>query len=479
MSRADLAYPIAVGLAEGGWVTVLYLLVDAVARVDAPFGLPLFALVAGATCLLADRLDRLSASRLAIIVGLLIGGAVGGLLLAALASLAAGRLDPTGLLTGDPGSALLGLAALRGFIRAGAIREPTQATRPWFVGLVGLSCAWVFGGALSEPMRSTFQEAAVIPTLAFVIGALGSAGLARSALAASDAGIDPRLNRAWLVVLVGLTVALGLAALPTGVGLERLMAAFIAGPLALPLLIVTALIARIMVPSRKGVLRRTAAFTLGPLIVLVGLALISLLLPTRGSTPQPEQQGGVGGIVTEPTSPVFDLVLVGVTVAVVVGVLLFLARAWRRNVGPSGREGGVERHDHGLPRSEAEGAGGPGLGARLRRLTRRGRPGDAVSAYLAALRLLEPDVELRREPAETPAAHSHRLREAGAGTLELDLLAADFELARWAARRISPAEDRRAVRRWERLRGLRASPESRLGTGRAKGPGRPASPAEG
>lgn len=451
MSRADLAYPIAVGLAEGGWVTVLYLLVDAVARIEPPLGLPLFALTAGATCLLADRLDRWSDSRLAIIVALLVGGALGGLLLAAIATLVAGRLDPTGLLTGDPGAALLGMAALRGFVRAGAIGEPTQATRPWFVGLVGLSCAWVFGGALSEPMRSTFREAAVIPTLAFVIGALGSAGLARSALATSDAGIDPRLNRAWLVVLVGLTVALGLAALPTGIGLERLMAAFIAWPLALPLIIVGALIARILVPSRKGVLRRTAAFTLGPLIVLVGLALISVLLPTPGSTPQLEDRGGVGGVVTEPTSPVFDLFLAGAAFALVVGVLLFLARAWRRNLGPTGPRSGIERHDRGS-RADAEEAGGPGLAVRLRRLTRRGRPGDAVGAYLAALRVLEPHEALRRESTETPAAHSRRLREAGAGALELDLLAADFQLARWAGRRISPAEDHRAIRRWERFR---------------------------
>ena len=46
MSRASLAYPIAVGLAEGGWLTVLYLLVDAVARVHPPLGLAVFAVSA-------------------------------------------------------------------------------------------------------------------------------------------------------------------------------------------------------------------------------------------------------------------------------------------------------------------------------------------------------------------------------------------------------------------------------------------------
>jgi hypothetical protein len=38
------------------------------------------------------------------------------------------------------------------------------------------------------------------------------------------------------------------------------------------------------------------------------------------------------------------------------------------------------------------------------------------------------------------------------GTLELDLLAADFQLARWGGRRLSGAEDRRAIGRWERFR---------------------------
>ena len=93
MSRADLVYPVAVGLAEGGWVTVLYLLVDAVARVDPGLGPLVFMVVAGGTCLLAGRLDRLTASRLTIIVGLLAGGAVAGMVLSggALAAIAGSR----------------------------------------------------------------------------------------------------------------------------------------------------------------------------------------------------------------------------------------------------------------------------------------------------------------------------------------------------------------------------------------------------
>lgn len=457
MSRVDVAYPIAVGLAEGGWVAVLYLLVDAVARVDAPFGLPLFAVVAGAGCVLADRLDQLSTSRLAVIVGLLVGGGLVGLVLTAGRLIAAGSIDPGAVPADDPGAALIGLAALRGFIRAGAIRDPGEAARPLFVGLIGLSFAWVFGGALTEPMRSTFGAAAVVPTLGFVVGGLTAAGLARSALAASETGFDPGANRSWLVVLVGSATALGLAALPVGVGLERLMAALIAWPLALPLLFVVGFVARIVVPSRKGVLRRTGAFTVGPLLFLAGLALLVALLPQRAAGPQPEQSAGPGALTSEPTTPFFDAILALVAIALVVAVLIFLAREWRRHLGTMERPRGVERHDRAFRWTETDDEGRRGLRARFGRLARHGRPTDAVAAYLAALHSLQPDDELRRHPAETPAAHARRLRQSGAGTLELDLLAADFELARWGGRELSGTEDRRAIGRWERFRDRAAS----------------------
>jgi hypothetical protein len=96
MSRPDFAFPVAVGLAEGGWVAVVYVLIDSVARVNAPLGPVVFVVAAGASCQAAGRLDRLAPSRLAVIVGLLVGGAVAGLVLSvAAATLILGR-DPAG-----------------------------------------------------------------------------------------------------------------------------------------------------------------------------------------------------------------------------------------------------------------------------------------------------------------------------------------------------------------------------------------------
>lgn len=452
MSRADLVYPLAVGLAEGGWLAVLYLLVDAVARVDPGIGLVVFVVVAGATCLLAGRLDRLATSRLTVIVGLLAGGAAGGLILAGGALAAIAHAEPTALLSADPGAALAGVAALRGFIRAGSIRDPGEAARPFFLGLVGLSATWVFGGALAEPLRSAFRSAAVVPTLVFLAGGLAATGLARSELAASGAGFDPRTNRTWLVVLVGMAVTVGIAGMPVGNGLERIMAAVIAWPLSVPLLVVGALVARLVVPGRRRSLKRTGAQALWPLVLLGVLSVLAAILPQRQVTPNQDTPAGSGPLPTEPTTHVFDLVLALLAVAVVVAVLLFLARAWRRTADPIDRPGLDDRRSRIPVEPDATGSPGWGLGRRLRALARRGRPTDAVAAYLATLRALEPYDDLRRAEGETPAAHARRLHEAGPGSLELDLLAADFELARWGGRRISAAEDRRAIGRWERIR---------------------------
>jgi hypothetical protein len=89
---------------------------------------------------------------------------------------------------------------------------------------------------------------------------------------------------------------------------------------------------------------------------------------------------------------------------------------------------------------------------------RRAAPVDAVSAYLALNEDLASQPDVQRRPAETPAAHARRLRASGHHELGLDLLVADYALARFAGVRLSPAEDRRGVARWRALRvRLRAS----------------------
>jgi hypothetical protein len=73
---------------------------------------------------------------------------------------------------------------------------------------------------------------------------------------------------------------------------------------------------------------------------------------------------------------------------------------------------------------------------------------------MALVRDLDDHPAVRRVAGETPAEHAARLRSAGPSPLSLDLLAADYALARYAGVELPPREDRRAVRRWRLLRGL-------------------------
>ena len=81
-------------------------------------------------------------------------------------------------------------------------------------------------------------------------------------------------------------------------------------------------------------------------------------------------------------------------------------------------------------------------------------PRTAAEAYVALVDDLERHPGVRRGPAETPATHAARLRAEGEAALSLDLLAADYALARYGGIDLPAHEDRRAVDRWRRLRKL-------------------------
>jgi len=80
------------------------------------------------------------------------------------------------------------------------------------------------------------------------------------------------------------------------------------------------------------------------------------------------------------------------------------------------------------------------------------RPRTAPAAYLRLLADYEAHPALRRHPGETPAVHAARLRRDEGTGVALDLLAADYELARFGGVQLTRREDRRGVARWRRLR---------------------------
>lgn len=291
----------------------------------------------------------------------------------------------------------------------------------WAVPL--LAVPWLVGTATAS--RQRFVDAALPATLLFVAAGLVAIGLARLDTLERAVGVDWRRNRTWLALLVGvvgLVVAIGTPiAFLLGASLEAI-GRTVLGPLGA---VVTGLGA-VVVPIGEGI-GRVVGLLVGP----AGPA-PSATLPPRGPA----------------IPPIPDWV--GTAVAAVLGLaMLALALVLRRLTG-----GGPRTVRWKTLKTEERRIVLPVFALRLPtvrvprfRLVRAPRPRTASDAYFAALRDLDRDGRLARTPAESPAAHARRLRVAGVGALSFDLLAADFELERYAAVTLTAAETRRAIRR--------------------------------
>lgn len=448
---AEALEPGIVGLIEGIWVAVLYLLVETVAQTPAPIASPVFVLVAIVAALAGSRLTRLGQARwqvvtlAAVIVGVL-GTMVGP---GVLATLAAG--DPGGAIGAHPGGWLLGLAAFRGLVGAGALDDPDRASGPFVRGIVALTLIWLYAGLLPDASQVAFRAAALGPTLVFATVGVGAIGLRRVHTIALPAGIEWWRNRAWLAALAVLVLVLALVAFPIASQLTGAIPGIL-GLAGFPEVAVFVLLfAWLAVPRRRPSRPRSSTLrgTVGLAILLLVGAVVYRLLHASND------QGGTGATATQHGLTTTSYGLFGIVAAVAIvfgiGVLaILLARNWRAPVSPP--EPGSFSEDSGI---ELE---APGL-AWLRRIRRRlvgersgGRPASAQAAYLATLELLEPLRNLRRLPNETPQAHARRVRHEGGGSLDLELLAADYELSRWGRRRLSAGETRRAIGRWDRSR---------------------------
>ena len=88
---------------------------------------------------------------------------------------------------------------------------------------------------------------------------------------------------------------------------------------------------------------------------------------------------------------------------------------------------------------------------RLKMPRRHGAPRSASEAYVASLDVLANWPEFARLSSETPAEHARRLRAGPIGA-PLRQLAADYSLAEFGHRTLTPSEHRRAIERWRRIR---------------------------
>ncbi|HEY6013285.1 MAG TPA: DUF4129 domain-containing protein [Candidatus Limnocylindrales bacterium] len=407
----------ATAIAEGAWIAVVYgALQFGLSRGSGTVGLWAFVAVA-AVAMFVVRVAPSGAAHYLAVATLVLGAAVAGWLSdpAVRTVVADGQLG--GLITAGWGW-LLGLAAWRGTRH----RDPSTedaVVAPLLTWIVpGLAVPWLIGSGSSE--RQAFVDAALPTTLLFVTAGLIAVGLARLETLGQLVGVDWRRNRAWVSMLVGVVGLVALIAVPTA-WLLNASAEASTRTLLGPAVAVADAVAGMAAPVQDA---------------------IGGLLP-GGSAGQPAYPPG--GVPTSSLATWIDAFVLTGVLMVMVGVLLVFRRIMTSRPRPEQPPPEIEER-YPIPPPPLPG----GLGwIRLPRLGRRREivPRTASEAYLVVLDRLEPDERLRRTPSESPAAHARRLRDMGAGTLSLDLLAADFELERYRGATLTPSEIRRAIER--------------------------------
>jgi len=443
---ADRFVPVLDAVAEGAWIAVLDAAVETVYGHHGVGWGPLpFVLAAGAGL---TWMQRLHAPRVAFL-GLAILTVGGGLLAGALAvglpgdlggpaSSARFGLDWIVSLGGEPVGWLIALAVVRGSRHQLRTEDDEVISFLLAWGLPALALPWILGSNAVEPARSMFVAVALPATVLFAIGGLLALGIARLESLRLASGVDWRGNRSWLILLGSVVVAVAVVAVPAG---------FLLGdPIELLTLGLFGPIKALLSPVGD---------VLGQLFVILFFWLDPLVnfLKTLFH-PQVQQQpiGGTGVLQPPPTpqgpdagaqalGEILGLIILAL---IVLGVIAWLSRQTQRR--PVAAAGILEEHRINPPTLALHWPSAP----RFRR--REPVPTTATEAYLAALRQLESNPELARHPSEGAAAHVDRLRKESLEPEALPLLAADFQLEQYGARRLTPAETTRAIGRWRRLR---------------------------
>ncbi len=466
----DVVVPALDAIVEGSWIALVYVSLQlGPAHGAAVLGLLAFVVAAAvgvAWARWADGATRRGSPAWATWVLALVAGAAGWLAdpaaRAALASALAGGAafaDLEAAISANIAGWLLGLAVLRGATHGpGSLDD--ERIGAMLDRILLLAIPWALGLAFARDDRPAFVAAALVATLTFVGAALLAVGLARLESLGTEAGVDWRRNRAWVVIVGGVIVAILAVSVP---------AALLTG--APPGTLLDAMWAPFAAVA--GLLGLVTAAVAAP--ILGGLEAVLRVLPTPGPTrspvPIPPLDSGAGTVAAAQADPrvgltIAILALVAISIAVVLLVARPAARRRRdRATGPG--PAAPEERAIVLPRGLLH---VPALRLRARR---RSSPTTAAEAYLALLDDVADDAVLARRPNESPRAHARRIRSLGvlapdepgsargAPTAvdhdpgaDLALLVADWELARYAGRTLSAAEDRRGVSRWWRLRAI-------------------------
>lgn len=425
---------------EAAWITLLYVLIGSLAT-DGPGPLPIVAfagaaLVGQAVARWSARDERSIRTPIAILV---VGAAIAGWLLPLGSDATRLGEAPMAVLALHPGGVLLGLAVLRGTGHVTVDDDERIAEIALGPGLAGIATIWVIltlSGGGHEPST---VDAAFAASVTYVAAGLLSMGLARSA-GLKDSGALGTDQRTWVGVLVGVLAGMLAVAIPLaliiGVPVDQAIRGAL-GP-----------IGDVLVPIVSLLLLPAAL--LGSLVVwLIGT------LRAGGTAPPAGPDLNIGAPTIDWGHPLGPsgveaaiLGLVPIVIGLVVAFLL-VRRFFGQPVSMA-----VDRDMTEIRETE-----GPSGGMRLHvpRLPvprRHPEPRTASEAYLASLEVLAAWPETARTGSETPAEHARRLRAHPAGPT-LGRLAADYALAEFGHRKLTPSEDRRAVERWRRLRSIR------------------------
>ncbi len=438
--------PVLDALVEGAWISVIE------AAVAVAGGRPLlgplpFAVAVGLS-LYWTRRDHDPSTAMTGLLALYVGAYVAAGAIAAGPNLTS---DLPRLLIDQPAALLSILAVFRGTRHANRADDDLVVGSLLRWGLPLLALPWLYGTALAEPDRSAFVASAFPATLLFASAGLLGLGLARLDALAQLSGVDWRHNRAWVVVLAGVLAVMTLIAVPAALLLGTPIAQFLAG-LVGPFSIVLAPVAAVVTAVMTVVVT-----LLSPLIDF----LMSLIHPAERQ-PQPVQ-GTPGSIIPPAPGGQSEVVVYAFTFLVVVLVVILVAvLLWISHRRPARTvavlDAALEEREYRLPHIAVR---LPHIG-----LPRRSpRPTTASGAYVAFLGDLEGRPDLARLPAEPPSSHAARLRERGLTDPRAALLAADYQLERYALASLTARETRRALARLSRLREVL---RTRATTGRSR-----------
>jgi hypothetical protein len=435
-SRAVGLAPVAlVVVAEAAWISVVGGLLQEFAFGEPVLGIPATAAFVVAGIVVARLLgQRLGRRWPGVALVLIVTAGFAGLLASPAARLA--LADGLGsALARHPGGLVAGLALLRGFAHAELPLLEGTIGRLLGLGVPGLAVAAILGGVIGEPFRGRFLADTLGASITFIVAATLALALTRLAAIGGDSGFDWRRNPTWLGLTVGLLAVAVLAAVP----LSDVAGTVIQSAFAI------AVVPMLMIGFLIGLDRMTRR-VLGVVLAVAVVMLIAFRIfggqkvvpgPLQGITSGPDRPSVADQLMTVSLGGLF---LVGAVVSILILTAVWLQRTrppetslneWRT----------IDRGDDMLaPRR------------RRRRFGRHPEPTGAAAAYVALVNDIDAHPDVRRWPAETPSEHAARLRSVGRAPLSLDLLAADYALARYGGIDLPSREDVRAVSRWRTLR---------------------------